>query len=282
MMNKAGHRLTVTRRNVLNLGLGMIAFIGLVACGGAQSPTSAPTAAPSATSAPTAAPDATDTAPAAATETPAATTQAAEPTVAAEATAASTTTAETMPAVGGQAAVFQIDPARSKASFTLGETLMGNPKTVVGTTSKVSGVISATFDQPANTQMGVIQIDASDLSTDSDMRNRSIQRFILQTTQPEFQYITFEPTAIEGLPSKAVAAGDSFSFKVTGNLKIRNVVKPVTFDTTVTATSATELEGNAKANVTRGAFELNIPNVQSVADVTDEVALELQFVATKQ
>jgi polyisoprenoid-binding protein YceI len=277
-MNKVEHRVSVTRRSVLNVGLGVIALIGLAACG-AQAAT--PTVAPSATSAPAAA---TATAPASATATTApaatATTQAAaEPTAttAAEATA----TAETKPATTGRGSVYQIDPAQSKVSFTLNEKLMGNPKTVIGTTPKVSGVITASFDQAASAQIGTIQIDASDLSTDSDMRNRAIQRFILQAAQPEFQYIIFEPTSIEGMPA-TVKVGDSIPLKITGNLKIRNIAKPVTFDATVTVKSDTELNGSAKTTVTRAMYELNIPNVPSVADVTDEVALELQFVATKQ
>jgi polyisoprenoid-binding protein YceI len=78
-----------------------------------------------------------------------------------------------------------------------------------------------------------------------------------------------------------VNTGDAVSFKVTGNLKIRDIVQPVTFDVTATARSDSEIEGTAKTTVTRSAFELTIPNVPSVADVTDDVTLELQFVATK-
>jgi polyisoprenoid-binding protein YceI len=158
---------------------------------------------------------------------------------------------------------------------------LGQDKTVVGKTSKVSGTISTTLANPASTRISTIQIDASDLSTDSNMRNGAIQRFILQSAQSQYQYITFTPTAIEGLPA-TVSAGASLPVKITGNLKIRDVVQPVTFDATITLKSSGELAGDAKATVTRSAFNLTIPNVPSVADVTDKVALELQFVATKQ
>ena len=158
---------------------------------------------------------------------------------------------------------------------------MGKPNTVVGKTSKVTGVISATLDNPANTKIGTIQIDATDLQTDSGMRNRMIQRMILQAVQPEYKYITFEPTAIEGLPAK-VSTGTAIPVKISGNLKIRDVIKPVTFDATITMKSDSELAGSAKTTVTRSAFGLTIPSVPSVADVTDDVALALDFVATKQ
>jgi polyisoprenoid-binding protein YceI len=289
-------RSDVQRRGVLKIGLGLIALVALAACG---TPAAAPSAiAPAATAAvteaATAAPSATA---AAATEAPAtdatatvapteaatqesATQTPAEPTAAA-ATEAVTPTAEATSAATGQAAVFVIDPSKSEASFTLGEKLLGNPNTVVGKTTKVSGTISATLDNPSDSKIGTIQIDASDFRTDSGLRDRSIQRFILESSKPEFQFITFEPTAIEGLPAK-VTAGEAIPIKITGNLKIRDVVKPVTFDATVTLKSDNELEGTAKANVTRGDFGLNIPRVASVADVTDEVTLLLNFVATKQ
>jgi hypothetical protein len=43
--------------------------------------------------------------------------------------------------------------------------------------------------------------------------------------------------------------------------------------------SENELSGTAKAQVLRSTFNLQIPSVPSVADVTDEVALELEFTA---
>jgi len=235
---------SASRRNVLKYGFGLMAVGLLAACG-----------APAATTAPTSVP---------ATPAPAATAPADN---------------KAAPATSG--AVFQIDQSASKASFTLGEKLMGTPKTVVGTTSKVSGSITANLDNPASTKIGTIQIDATSFSTDSDMRNGAIKRFILQSAQSQYQFITFEPTAIDGLKAP-VAAGTAMPVKITGNLKIKDAVKPVTFDGTVTLKSDTQIEGNLKATVLRADFGLTIPNVPSVADVTEEVKLELQFSAMKQ
>ena len=252
---------------------GAAAMLVLAACGART--TAAPTAAPAVATvaAPTSAPAAT-VAPAeptaAPTEAPAAATQ-----------PAATATTESKAAQPAAASVFQIDASQSTATFTLNEKLMGNPKTVVGTTSQVSGQISLTPSDLTGTKIGTIQINARDFKTDSNMRNGAIQRFVLETNKDEYQYITFEPTSIEGLPA-TVKTGESATFKITGNLKIRTIIKPVTFDATVTAKSDTELTGTAKTTITRSAFEITIPSVPSVADVTDDVALELQFVATKQ
>lgn len=205
--------------------------------------------------------------------------QAATPTTAPAAPAATEAPAAPAATEAPAALSYAIDPARSEALFVLNEELLGQPTTVTGTSTIVSGIITADWASPANTQVGTIEIDANSLTTDRDQRNGAIRRFILQTDQ--FPKITFEPTAIEGLPD-AVNAGDALTFKVTGNLTVRNVTKPVTFDVTTTAVSEDEISGTAKANVTRTDFELTIPSVPNVANVTDEVTLALNFVATKQ
>jgi polyisoprenoid-binding protein YceI len=156
--------------------------------------------------------------------------------------------------------------------------LLGNPTTVVGMTPNVAGTITVDWSDPTNSKVGTIQIDATSLATDRNQRNGAIHRFILQTGQ--YPTITFEPTAIEGLPA-SVNPGDALTFRVTGNLKIREISVPVTFDVTATA-GESEISGDAKANITRTAYELTIPSVPSVANVTDDVALALKFVATKQ
>lgn len=270
----------LSRRAALKVGFSVVAVSILAACGAsattqvAPSPTPAPAQVTSGTAtqladSPTSKPTATHTG-----------RPTADPTQSATATASSKGSASTTPA-NSQPAVFQIDSGKSLATFTLGEVLLGKPNTVKGSTNKVTGSISVTLANPADSQIGTIQIDASTLHTDSGMRDRMIQRFILQSQQQQYQFITFQPTAIQGLPA-AVKIGETIPISITGNLKIRDVMKPVTFDATVTMKSATELVGDAKATVKRSDFNLQIPNVPSVASVTDPVTLELQFVATRQ
>jgi polyisoprenoid-binding protein YceI len=177
-----------------------------------------------------------------------------------------------------QVIVYQIDPTASEASFTIDEELFGRPTTVVGVTSKVAGSISVDWGNPANTQISKLEIEAADFKTDEERRNGAIRRFILQTDQ--YPKIEFQPTSIEGLPASATP-GQTLSFKVTGDLKIRNISKPATFDVTATA-DETKVSGQATTVVTRDAYELSIPSVPGVANVTNEVTLTLKFVANKQ
>lgn len=173
---------------------------------------------------------------------------------------------------------FQIVQEQSEARFLINEILLGNPNTVIGTTSQVSGEVIVNPADPTQAQISPIQVNARDLTTDDDRRNGAIRRFILQSNQDEYQFIVFQPTTIEGLPD-SVAIGEPFEFRVTGDLKIRDITNPVTFDMTVTANSETELSGSGVTTVLRSDYGLNIPSVPSVADVSEEVRLEIDFIA---
>lgn len=181
-------------------------------------------------------------------------------------------------APAAQVVVYRIDPNMSEASFILNEELLGVPTTVVGVTPKIAGTITVDWANPANTKISKLEIDATDFKTDNERRNGAIHRFILQTSQ--YPTIEFEPTAIEGLPESATP-GDGFSFKVLGNLTVRDVTRPVTFDVKAN-TQEEEIRGEAMTVVKHRDFQLTIPSVPIVANVTEEVTLTLKFVATRQ
>jgi polyisoprenoid-binding protein YceI len=181
--------------------------------------------------------------------------------------------------VAAAGTLYRIDSADSQVSFTLTEELRGTPTTVVGTTDQVAGDIFVDFTTPANSKVGVIRINARTLVTDQENRNRALRSNILQSSREEYQFIEFTPTSITELPDNA-EMGSTIKFKVTGDLKIRNIVQPVTFDVSVTA-GADSLTGSATAQVTRDQFNLQIPNAPGVANVSNDVTLDIQFTAPK-
>jgi len=172
--------------------------------------------------------------------------------------------------------LFTIDQAGSEARFQLDEDLRGSRNTVVGVTNQVAGQLSIDLADLSGAQVGVIQINARTLKTDSDMRNRTMQNQILDAGTYEF--ITFTPTDIQGLPASA-AVGEAISFTITGDLTIRNISQPVTFNVEATAVSDTQITGTASAVVNRTDFDLRIPSVPSVANVDEEVQLSFTFTA---
>jgi polyisoprenoid-binding protein YceI len=182
-------------------------------------------------------------------------------------------------AQGSGPVVFQIVPDQSQVSFSIYEELGGQPKTVVGTTSEVAGQLAVDVQDLSETQVGVIQVNARTLTTDNDRRNGAIRNFILNTDQYEF--ITFTPTSVTGL-SGAAQPGQSFTFQMIGDLTLRDVTRSVTLNVTAQGVSATQITGTATATVNRGDFNLTIPSVRNVANVGEEVTLQIDFVANAQ
>ncbi len=177
-----------------------------------------------------------------------------------------------------QPITFEITSDGTEARFVIEEVLLGSKKIVTGTTSDVTGGILVTPSDPSATEFEPITINARDLTTDSSRRNRAIQRQILLTARDEYQYITFEPTAIEGLPD-TISVGDSLEFSLTGNLTILDTTRVETFLVELEVISEAELQGLASLTVLHADFGLTIPNVPIVASVEDEVRLELEFTA---
>ncbi len=174
--------------------------------------------------------------------------------------------------------VFTIDASASQASFTTHEVLLGQPKAVVGTTNGVSGQILVDQSTPGQSSVGQIRVDLTGLTTDNDMRNQTIQNRILETADPSNQYAVFVTKSISGLPS-AIAIGQQVSFTLTGDLTIHQVTRSVTFSATATLTSASQLTGQAQTTVRSSDYNIAIPNVPNVSDVSDTVTLALAFTA---
>ena len=171
---------------------------------------------------------------------------------------------------------FVIVAQESEARFIINEMLLGQPKTVIGTTNALSGELTVDPANPAASVIGPFQIDAGTFVTDNDNRNGAIRRFILQSNQ--HQYITLNVTELTGLQD-AVSVGDEIEFEITGDLTIRDITNTVLFIVTMQVVSESELRGTAATIVARKAFEITIPQVPSVANVGEEFIVEFDFVA---
>ncbi len=176
------------------------------------------------------------------------------------------------------ATVFRIVPEESEVRFIIQEDLFGQPNEVVGRTDQVAGDVLINLANPARAELCAIQINLRTMLTDNEFRNRAIRGQILQSSQDEFEFSDFTPTAVIGLPEN-ISEGEPVSFQIIGDLRVRDIVNSVTFDATATLVSDTRLEGSASTTVTRSQYELTIPNAPGVANVTEEVGLEIDFVA---
>jgi polyisoprenoid-binding protein YceI len=102
---------------------------------------------------------------------------------------------------------------------------------------------------------------------------------ILNSASDEFELITFDVTSVDGLDG-ALSIGEPTEFTVTGDLVIRGTTHPATFDVTATLVDQGTIEGSASTTVLRSDYDIGIPNAPGVTDVSDEVLITLDFVAT--
>ncbi|MGH2619523.1 MAG: YceI family protein [Anaerolineales bacterium] len=174
---------------------------------------------------------------------------------------------------------FRFDPSATEARFVIGEILGGSPNTVIGVNDQVSGEIRISASNPSASQIGTIEIGAANFVTDSALRNRAINQFVLQSGI--YPLITFTPTSIRGIPGE-VGPGAVLTLQIGGDLTIRQVTQVVNFEATITIISESEIQGNAGATISRSDFELLIPSVPRVAGVDEQIVLELDFVARSE
>ena len=179
---------------------------------------------------------------------------------------------------GDTRTLFKITSPDAEARFITTEELLGQPKTVVGSTHEVAGEMLVDFNNIATTQLGTIRINVRTLETDNEFRTRALRGQILQAEQPEFEFAEFVPTSLLDLPTQ-VSFGTAFDFQITGNLTVHGITKDVTFSATVTPIGKDRIEGTARATVLYKDFGMSIPSAAGVANVSDNIQLEIDFIA---
>jgi len=173
------------------------------------------------------------------------------------------------------AIMFWIDPSQSEARFTLNELLEGVPTIVVGKTNQIGGEFRIDLDK-THVQVGEILVNARDLTTDNSFRNRAIHNRILNSNTYEF--ISFVPSEIILLPD-VVNFGEVYEFEISGDLTIKGVTQQVNFRSSITPISDVQIEGHAETMLAYADYGISIPSVERVAEVDEEVLLEIDFIA---
>jgi polyisoprenoid-binding protein YceI len=152
------------------------------------------------------------------------------------------------------------------------------PSDAVGKTSAITGAIVIEDDGTVNKAESKIVIDLTTLRSDSQMRDRYIQRNTLQTEQ--FGKAEFVPTEIKGLRLPIPTQG-AFAVQVIGDLTVHGVTKSTTWQVLVQATQEA-YQGTARTEFTFGDFSMTQPRVARVLSVVDTIRLEYDFRLTPQ
>lgn len=173
---------------------------------------------------------------------------------------------------------YHLVQEKSEVRFLIDELLLGNEKTVIGSTSQMTATVLLDLAQPRQTQMSTIEVDAHTFVTDDSFRNRALRGQILNTDEPGNRLITFAPSEIDNLP-EVIGVGDTAELQLIGDLTISGITQSTVLTLTVELQSEEQLVGSGQTTVNREEFGLTIPKVPGVANVATDVIIEVDFVA---
>ena len=204
-----------------------------------------------------------------------------EPTLAPTAGATEATGGAAPGSAAGGALVYALVPEESSVTYEVGETFLdqGNVFNVaVGKTQGVTGDIQVNFDRPQESSVGVLNVDISGFSSDSQRRDNAIRGRFLQSAQ--FPIVTFTPTAIEGLP-ETIEPGVEYPITLRGDLTVRDTTRPAAFEARVRLQEDT-LTGQAATTILMSDYGFGPIDIFGVLKTEDEVKITVDFVARPQ
>lgn len=174
--------------------------------------------------------------------------------------------------------VFTIFPGESTVTYEVGEIFLnqGNAfNMAVGITPAVNGEIFVDRENPQNSSIGPVTVDISQFTSDSERRDNAIRERFLESAQ--FPNAVFNPTGIQGLPG-SYQEGEPISFQVTGDLTVRDVTRPVTFDVNLVGEGNT-ITGEATTLFLMSDFGFGPISIAGILNTEDEVNIIFTFVA---
>ncbi len=248
----------------------LLLLFSLAACGGSAAP-AAP--APATEEAPAAAPE--STAAPVAEEAPASDGYGYDAAPAAEAAPPTAPAAAEAPA---GARTYTIIPAESQVSYAVDEQFLRDGVrdfTAVGVTQEIEGTVMFDAANPQASMVGPITINISTFKSDDERRDNAIRDRWLESAR--FPLATFQPTSIDGLPER-YTFGEEITLQINGDLTVRDVTKPVTFETTGVIDND-EMRGTATTQVLMTDFGFDPPDILNVLRAENEVAITFNFVA---
>ena len=117
---------------------------------------------------------------------------------------------------------FELDPAKTTVSFTLGDVL----HTVHGTFKAKSGTVR--FDPSSGTASGSIVVDATSGDSGNSMRDHKMHKEILESNK--YPEITFSPTRITGTVTRGSTIQVEGIFRIHGADHPLTLAVPIAMD----------------------------------------------------
>jgi polyisoprenoid-binding protein YceI len=193
--------------------------------------------------------------------------------------------ADPSPAAGGTR-TFQIAAGESQASYTVEEEFFSGAVsrlgkqlgffTTVGATNEIDGQITLNLSGGKPEVVGgEFAVDISSLTSDDRRRDQRIREQFLQSgIYPEAR---FTVTGVEHLPDN-YQPGQQASFRLLGDMTIREVTQPVAFDVTAVLDGDT-LTGTASTELLMTDFGFDPPEIAGMMKSENNVAVTVDFTA---
>lgn len=177
----------------------------------------------------------------------------------------------------GQSRTFQIVPEQSEAAYHIREKFAIFPAmtSAVGVTRLLEGSLRVDLNDPPSLQALTLTVDLRGLKTDEPDRDEKLADRWLVTNQ--YPFASFTATSIQNGPAR-YTPGEAVTFTLVGDMTIRDVTRPVTFDVTARLVGDT-VTGSATGIVKMTDFGIDPPNLLDFVKVEDDVTVTVNFTA---
>ena len=179
------------------------------------------------------------------------------------------------PAAESKGTKYAADPERSKASYKVNETFLGNQLNTdaVGSTTEFKGEIVV---HEGVVQPSTIQVNLHTLKSDEAKRDNRVRQALETSAHP---YATFQITGAEGNP--VLKDSQESTIKLVGTMTIKGTEKPVVWE------GVAKLTGDTLTLSVRTAFKMTEfgvkpPSIAGFVSVVDETTLMVEYVGNKQ
>ena len=174
---------------------------------------------------------------------------------------------------------FQLVPEQSSMQYFVEEEFFGQAVpfvTAIGKTSALNGSVALQFDGNAvQIESGAFEADISTLTSDRPRRDQAIRDRWLQSSR--YPIATFVAGEALNVPADA-DYGQDIAFQVSGDMTIREVTNPLTWDMTASIDGDT-LAGTATTFFYMKDYGFDPPDIAGILRVTDGVTVTVDFVA---
>ena len=172
--------------------------------------------------------------------------------------------------------LFEVAPTGNEARYRVREQLAGLdlPNDAVGATPEVSGALLVYGDGRVVRDSSRFVVNLTSLKSDKDRRDNYLRRRTLLTDS--FPSVQFVPTAFRDPSGKPLSAA-SRSVELVGDLTIRGVTRPTTWQVVLNSVDSAQVSGSATTAFTFADFGLTQPKVPVVLSVADTIKLEYDF-----